>query len=208
MTVNDMENNSGVTGVQEYRLVDDIIINREVPLIETSSNNQPQVEYRQGENQPLQIKAGIAQGKKVSVFDVAAYVLNRVHECTTMKLHKLLYYCQAWTLVWDEEPLFKEKIEAWANGPVIRELFNFHKGMFLIKSSDMSLGNEYVLSERQKENINEVLDFYGDKSSQWLVDQTHMETPWIEARKGLDQTERGNRTIELDAMYQFYSSMR
>ena len=134
--------------------------------------------------------------------------MNRIHECTTMKLHKLLYYCQAWTLVWDERPLFRENIEAWANGPVIRELFNFHKGMFTIKDTDMSLGNESLLSERQRENINEVLDFYGDKSSQWLIDQTHIETPWLEARKGLDQTERGSRVIDLDSMYQFYSSLK
>lgn len=144
----------------------------------------------------------------VSVFDVAAYVMGRIKECTTMKLHKLLYYCQAWTLVWDERPLFNEKIEAWANGPVIRELFNFHKGMFTIKDSDITIGSESILSEHQRNNIDEVLDFYGDKTSQWLIDQTHLETPWIEARKGLDQTERGNQVIEHDAMYQYYSSLK
>lgn len=160
------------------------------------------------ETNTLEVRKTPQEEHIVSVFDVAAYVLNRIHECTTMKLHKLLYYCQAWTLVWDERPLFRENIEAWANGPVIRDLFNFHKGMFTIKDTDMSLGNESLLSDRQRENINEVLDFYGEKTSQWLIDQTHIETPWLEARKGLDQTERGNRIIELDSMYQFYSSLK
>ncbi len=160
------------------------------------------------ESDTIEVKRAPQQEHVVSVFDVAVYVMNRVQECTTMKLHKLLYYCQAWTLVWDERPLFRENIEAWANGPVIRELFNFHKGMFIIKDSDMTIGNESVLSEHQRDNINEVLDFYGNKSSQWLIDQTHIETPWLEARKGLDQTERGNRVIELDSMYQFYSSLK
>lgn len=143
----------------------------------------------------------------VSAFDVAAYILHHINRCTTMKLHKLLYYCQAWTLVWDERPLFREKIEAWANGPVIRELFNYHKGMFQISEEDMSAGNERLLSTHQRENIDEVLRFYGDKSSQWLIDQTHIESPWIDARKGLSQTERGNRVIDDDAMYQYYSSL-
>lgn len=146
--------------------------------------------------------------REVSVFDVAIYVMGRVKECTTMKLHKLLYYCQAWTLVWDERPLFRENIEAWANGPVIRELFAYHKGMFSIKESDLVVGNETSLSPHQRDNINDVLDFYGDKSSQWLIDQTHMEAPWIEARKGLAQTERGNRVISHDSMYQYYSSLK
>lgn len=156
----------------------------------------------------MDVKHNTQEECVVSVFDVAAYVMGRIKECTTMKLHKLLYYCQAWTLVWDERPLFKENIEAWANGPVIRELFNFHKGMFTIKDSDMTIGSESILSEHQRDNINEVLDFYGSKTSQWLIDQTHLETPWIEARKGLDQTERGNQIIEHDAMYQFYSSLK
>lgn len=186
-----------------------------------SLENQPLVSFLQGDKDTARLtgvqfsESGVQEITKsepseqiVSVFDVATYVLRHIKECTTMKLHKLLYYCQAWTLVWDEKPLFKERIEAWANGPVIRELFNFHKGMFQIKESDMTLGNERLLSARQRENIDEVLRFYGDKTSQWLIDQTHQETPWIEARKGLSQTERGNRAIENDAIYQYYSSLK
>ena len=29
-----------------------------------------------------------------------------------MKLHKLLYYCQAWNLVWEDKKLFNEKIKS------------------------------------------------------------------------------------------------
>ncbi len=56
--------------------------------------------------------------------DVARYILElQGGEVSTMKLQKLMYYSQAWSLVWDEKPLFDAHIEAWANGPVIRELF-------------------------------------------------------------------------------------
>ena len=54
-----------------------------------------------------------------------------------MKLQKLLYYCQAWALVWDDKPLFKEKIEAWISGPVVRTLYNTHRGKFLLKLKDI-----------------------------------------------------------------------
>mgnify|MGYP001247259517 CR=1 FL=1 len=40
----------------------------------------------------------------VSVFDVASYILQKQGPMTTMKLQKLVYYCQAWSLVWNEEP--------------------------------------------------------------------------------------------------------
>ena len=41
-----------------------------------------------------------------SVFDVAKYILHKLGTVTTWKLQKLVYYCQAWSLVWDDEPLF------------------------------------------------------------------------------------------------------
>ena len=70
----------------------------------------------------------------ITVHDVAAYILNKTGEITAMKLQKLVYYSQVWSLVWDEQPLFEARIEAWANGPVIPELYNEHRGQFLVNS--------------------------------------------------------------------------
>lgn len=74
-----------------------------------------------------------------NVFDVAKYILHKKGPMTTMKLQKLVYYCQAWSLVWDGKPIFEEKIQAWASGPVVRELYNEHRGVFII--SDLEKGN-------------------------------------------------------------------
>lgn len=143
----------------------------------------------------------------ISAFDVARYILSLKDEpCTTMKLHKLLYYCQAWYLVWEEQPLFKEKIEAWANGPVIRELFSFHKGLYRVGVNQIP-GNIAKLSEIQKEDIQTVLHYYGEKTSQWLIDQTHSEMPWQKARRGLAPNERGNTEIKIGDMLEYYSSL-
>ncbi len=140
----------------------------------------------------------------VSAFDVAAYILQRRGEITTMKLQKLVYYCQAWSLVWDEEPLFDEPIEAWANGPVVRELFNAHRNQFKIA---VIPGNPGKLSENQRDTINHVLEFYGDKTSQWLSDLTHMEAPWRDARQGIPAGERGEKEITHASLMEYYSSL-
>ena len=63
-----------------------------------------------------------------NVFDTATYILEKLGPMSTMKLQKLCYYSQAWSLVWDEEPLFPEEFEAWANGPVCSELFHKTQG--------------------------------------------------------------------------------
>ena len=142
--------------------------------------------------------------RQVSAKDVAAYILQRLGPMTTMKLQKLLYYCQAWSLVWDEEPLFFEAIEAWANGPVVRELFEEHRNMFNI---DRASGDPSKLSAKQIETIDGVLSFYGEKNSQWLSDLTHMEDPWRNARVGLAPGERSNKIISHAAMMEYYSSL-
>lgn len=142
---------------------------------------------------------------QIQVFDVAAYILQKTGSMTTMKLQKLVYYSQAWSLVWDEKPLFVEGIEAWANGPVVRELFDYHRGRYEI--SAMPIGNPRLLNQEQQETIDAVLEYYGDKSAQWLIELTHMEDPWIQARKGLPPLERGNRVISLDTIADYYSSL-
>lgn len=145
----------------------------------------------------------------VSVFDVVKYILNKKNNMTAMKLQKLVYYCQAWSIVWDGKPLYKEKIEAWVNGPVVRELYKKHKGMYEIKKDSpiASLGDTSKLNENQKETIEAVIKYYGDKSPQWLSDLTHKEDPWRKAREGLLDGERGNQIISLASLEEYYSSL-
>lgn len=38
----------------------------------------------------------------VNVLNVAKYILSRLGPMSAMKLQKLVYYSQAWSLVWDE----------------------------------------------------------------------------------------------------------
>lgn len=140
-----------------------------------------------------------------SVFDVADYILEKRGKMTAMKLQKLVYYSQAWSLVWNDEPLFEERIEAWANGPVVPELYASHQGQFLLTKLDKGDCNNLTFT--QYEAIDEVLGFYGDKTSQWISDLTHMESPWLEARKGLAPGERGNELITHAAMAEYYSSL-
>jgi uncharacterized phage-associated protein len=71
-------------------------------------------------------------GIVATVHDVAAYIIEKRGAMTAMKLQKLVYHSQAWPLVWDEKPLFDSRIEAWANGPVVPELYDRHRGMFEI----------------------------------------------------------------------------
>ena len=146
-------------------------------------------------------------GNTHSVFDVAAYFLKKIGPMTTMRLQKLCYYAQAWSLVWEEEPIFREEIEAWVNGPVCPALYSAHKGMFVITAKELPRGDSHVFTKDQIETLNVIIRDYGDKPARWLIDLTHKEAPWGDARHGCGPDERCNHVISHAAMAEFYSGL-
>ena len=142
-----------------------------------------------------------------NAFDVAVYILEKEGVMSAMKLQKLVYYSQAWSLIWDDEPLFDNRIEAWANGPVVRDLYDAHRGQYQVSAEDFQKSSCDDLTENQKDTIDQVLHAYSQKTAQWLSDQTHSEAPWLQAREGLSDSERGDRVISLASMAEYYSSL-
>lgn len=142
-----------------------------------------------------------------TVYDVAKYILSKTGQLTTMKLQKLLYYSQAWTLAWDDVPLFDEEFQAWANGPVCREMYNLHRGKFSVSYADIVKGNEKALTRNEAENVDIVLKTYGDKAPHWLSELTHMEAPWKLARVGCKNGDRCDTVITKESMQQYYGGL-
>lgn len=125
-----------------------------------------------------------------SVHDVAAYILKRQGGMSAMKLQKLVYYSQAWSLARRGIPLFQESVRAWAHGPVVWELYEQHRGQFAV--STLPQGDAAALDEPQAQLVDWVLDRYGPQSAKQLSDLTHAERPWVEAR---GQTPPGGRSF-------------
>ena len=140
-----------------------------------------------------------------SVDDVAAAILERTGRIDTFKLQKLVYYSQAWHLVWAEEPLFTEPVETWAGGPVVRTLYEHHRGQYSVSS--WPWGDARRLTPEQQETVDVVVDAYGKLSGRQLSQLTHREAPWRVARGDLGPGERGNRVIEPAAMQDYYSAL-
>lgn len=142
----------------------------------------------------------------ISVFDVASHILSRLGPMTAMKLQKLVYYSQAWSLVWDEAPLFSQCIEAWPTGPVVSDLYQAHRCRF--KISVENVGNYLgCLTTVQKETIDAIIRDYGSKSSQWLTALVCSEQPWLDAREGVPSDQRGSNKITLVSMAEYYEAV-
>ncbi|MGL4393320.1 MAG: Panacea domain-containing protein [Fusobacteriaceae bacterium] len=142
-----------------------------------------------------------------NVFSVANYILDKYESVTTMKLQKLVYYCQAWSLVWDGKPLFEEEFQAWANGPVCPELYKSHRNRFEIEKGDIPK-TDRTFAKEEIETMDKVLKYYGDKAPHLLSNLTHEERPWKEAREGIPDGEIGTKIISKESMQDYYGGLK
>lgn len=138
-----------------------------------------------------------------TVFDVAAFIVARTGSISPMKLQKLVYYAQAWSLVRGGGVLFDEPIQAWRYGPVCPQLYEQHRGADAVPVP-YPLGDQTRISPAAQQTIVAVLRAYGKKSSPWLSDLTHREDPWKNARGSLPLEARSTTEITLEAMLTYY----
>jgi len=144
-----------------------------------------------------------------NVFDVAEYVLSKLGGTTTMKLQKLVYYCQAWSLAWDGVPLFQEEFQAWMNGPVCNELYEAHKGVFEVEKGffNARTSDDPGFTQDNYDSMDSVINYYGDKAPFWLSELTHNENPWKLARRGLSVGEHSTEIIQKESMQFYYEAL-
>ena len=119
----------------------------------------------------------------VKVDDVAAYFIENVPGMTTMKLQKLCYYAQDWTLATTNQRLFGERFHAYENGPVIGPLFHLFKGLRYVRPERLTTGDTSALSREERDLLDQVISEYGDLSGDQLSVLTHRDRAWLEARE-------------------------
>lgn len=139
----------------------------------------------------------------LSVIDVACYILDHFGEMTTMKLQKLVYYCQAYHLAWYGQPLFREHIRAWTNGPVVYELFNAHRGTDCVNADNLAVNSACSLSNKERDVVDNVCETFHNLTGWELRNRTRKEAPWRNNFRIEDV--RHNRVIPHDQMQQYYS---
>ena len=143
---------------------------------------------------------------------IADYICHRALSADTdispLKLHKLLYYVEAWHLAFFDTSIVPGKFQAWVHGPVCRPLYSRYrntKSMYCgILEEDLRHDNFDGLSEDNKSHIDNVLETYLKFSDTQLEALTHREAPWIAARGDCAEFERCEEEIDKNLMRDFY----
>jgi uncharacterized phage-associated protein len=143
-----------------------------------------------------------------SAFDIASYLLSKSREVcigsiTPLKLQKLLYYSQAWSLVLRKKRLFREDLEAWIHGPVVPHVYQIFKRYGFLELLSPFSTESLELDETRI--LDEVLKTYGMRSAKFLENLSHSEYPWVRAREGLSPIQKSRKKISLKDMMIYYS---
>lgn len=104
-------------------------------------------------------------------------------EFTAYKLQKLLYYAQAISQRDRGRSLFRERVRAWDNGPVVANVFHETEGMKVIPYSHESLGAPSNLGTDDRRVVLVVWERFKHLTGDELRDRTHREPAYTEARK-------------------------
>lgn len=139
------------------------------------------------------------------VLDICRYVINysnkKEYGISNLKLQKLLYFIQAYFLIEkDGKPCFRESIEAWDFGPVVRKAYHEFRSYgasnippissyFRISKVNEKIEIETVkysddcIDIKDRLTINKIVDEFKDYSAPTLVELTHRQKPWKDAYK-------------------------
>jgi uncharacterized phage-associated protein len=117
-------------------------------------------------------------------------------------MQKLLYFCQGWSLAWTGNPLFRDGIEAWKNGPVVREVYRVQRHYPLTPP-----GSADALTSTEQETVREVVRFYGRYTAAQLIALTHREPPWRDARNGVAADDSCRNPISHQALRDYFSKL-
>lgn len=142
-----------------------------------------------------------------SIIDVAKFILGKCGPMSSMKLQKLCYYAQAWSLAWDDSPLFPEDFFAWRSGPVCPELYRETTGreIYFVKDSNIG-GDVAVFHENEIETLDRVLEYYGDRDGGWLMELALLEDPW---RQAWEYSHAENpRIISKKSIKEYYKNLK
>lgn len=142
------------------------------------------------------------------ILRVIAYVFEKLEEVTPLMLQKLLYFIQGVYSALYGKPIFVEDCRAWIHGPVYPEVYELFRDFKYNPIDDARFAllerNEDALTDDEKKVIDLVVNTFGMYAGKVLEKITHNEDPWMEARKGYEDSIPSSELLPKDRIMKYY----
>ncbi|WP_299503283.1 type II toxin-antitoxin system antitoxin SocA domain-containing protein [uncultured Roseobacter sp.] len=124
---------------------------------------------------------------------------------TPLKLQKLMFYADAWSLALYEQELTTERFQAWVHGPVaLSQYHRFKENRWRPILDEIDRPD---MTEATAKHLCEIVDIFGVETGPALEAMTHQELPWIEARGGIPDDQPCNAFIDKNTTKVFYAAL-
>lgn len=140
---------------------------------------------------------------------IALYVINSGREITNLLLQKILYYVKVVSKIVVGDSIILEPCEAWKFGPVFPSVYEKYRD-FGKREIEVDLSDEYVnglLTDKEKQIVDYVMNTFGIYNAWFLKDLTHLEEPWIAARKGLSEDDASRNLMDEEIISSYFSKV-
>ncbi|VTR96136.1 Putative phage-associated protein OS=Thiomonas sp. CB2 GN=THICB2_210003 PE=4 SV=1: DUF4065 [Gemmata massiliana] len=124
-----------------------------------------------------------------------------------LRLQKLLYYCQGWSLALLGRPLFRQSLQAWRHGPVVVEVYEKFQKTRDGLTPDRVGACAAPLPASDSALVEMVWREYAKYTPEELCDMTHAEPAWVEAWGDLPPDSKSDAVISTKTMEQFFRGL-
>lgn len=122
---------------------------------------------------------------------------------THLRLQKLLYYVQGWSLAMRGNPAFRDEIQAWKDGPVVPQVFQAYTHLQHRPISQPKIRTP-CLDDELRGFIHSIWESYKEYSATALRSKTHREAPWLTARGSTPPGKPSQEEITHESMLTFF----
>ncbi len=140
--------------------------------------------------------------------EVIDYVLFKCEDITPLALQKALYYIQGFFFAFNEFFLFDDECEAWAHGPVYKEIYQRYSSYKFDPIEGTDEIDDATLSSSERAVIDSVIRNLCCYSGKMLESFTHAEEPWLKTRGDLAPTVASNRLIHKKTIGDYFLSVK
>ena len=137
---------------------------------------------------------------------IALYIIHKGYEVTNLSLQKLLYYVKAFSYIMLGKSVIDEECEAWAYGPVFPDIYEKYRGFgsSVIEDYDKSIDYKKLLSDEEIKVVDYIVNCLGIFNGKVLMNMTHKERPWLEARMGIPEFAPSSNVISEKVIQDYF----
>ena len=139
---------------------------------------------------------------------VAGYLLYKCEDITPLMLQKALYYIQGFCYAFLGTFPFSEECEAWAHGPVFKEVYLRYKDYRFDPGEAQEDFDASGFTAGEKAVYDSVINSFCCYSGKVLERITHNEAPWLAARGNLPLTAYSEAVMSKESLGSYFRAVK